>query len=79
MAIICTLVMLSPWTFLSVHAASTTNFSLTTTFAIPENNSTIAFAYNGSYETATLVNSTWVFRQPSINPLKPDKLRVTRS
>ncbi len=68
MAIICTLVMLSPWTFLSVHAASTTNFSLTTTFAIPENNSTIAFAYNGSYETATLVNSTWVFVNLQLTP-----------
>ena len=58
MAIICTVVMLSPWTYLSVHADSTTNFSATATFGTPENNSTIAFAYNGSYETATLVNST---------------------
>ncbi len=61
MAIICTVVMLSPWTYLPVRAASTTNFLPTDTFAIPENNSTIAFAYNGSYETATLLNSTWVF------------------
>ena len=68
MAIICTLVMLSRSTFLSVHAAITTNFSLTTTFAIPENNSTIAFAYNGSYETATLVNSTWVFVNLQLTP-----------
>ena len=68
MAIICTLVMLSPWTYLSVHAASTTNFLPTDTFAIPENNSTIAFAYNGSYETATLVNSTWVFTNLQLTP-----------
>jgi len=68
MAIICTLVMLSPWTYLSAHAASTTNFSPTDTFAIPENNSTIAFAYNGSYETATLVNSTWVFTNLQLTP-----------
>ncbi len=68
MAIICTLVMLSPWTYLSVHAASATNFSPTDTFAIPENNSTIAFAYNGSYETATLENSTWVFTNLQLTP-----------
>jgi len=68
MAIICTVVLLSPWTYLSVHAASITNFLPTDTFAIPENNSTIAFAYNGSYETATLVNSTWVFTNLQLTP-----------
>ena len=68
MAIICTVVMLSPWTYLSVQAASTTNFSPTDTFAIPENNSTIAFAYNGFYETATLMNSTWVFTNLQLTP-----------
>ena len=68
MAIICTVIMLSSWTCLSVHAASTTNFSPTGTFAIPENNSTIAFAYNGSYETATLVNSTWFFTNLQLTP-----------
>src|SRR5208282_5168180 len=68
MAIICTLVMLSPWTFLFVHAASTTNFSPTATFTIPENSSTIAFASNGSYETATLENSTWVFTNLQLTP-----------
>ncbi len=68
MAIICTVVMLSPWTYLSVHAASTTNFLPTDTFAIPENNSTIAFAYNGSYETANLVNSTWFFTNLQLAP-----------
>ena len=68
MAIVCTIVMLSPWTYLSVHAASTTNFLPTDTFAIPENNSTIAFAYNGSYETATLENSTWVFTNLQLTP-----------
>ena len=61
MAITCTVILLSPLTYPPAHAAATTNFSSTDTFAIPENNSTIAFAYNGSYETATLVNSTWVF------------------
>jgi hypothetical protein len=68
MAIICTVVMLSPCTYLSVHAASVTNFSPTDTFAIPENNSTIAFAYNGSYETAALVNSTWFFTDLQLTP-----------
>ena len=52
MAVICTVIMLSPWTYFSVHAASTTTFLPTDAFAVPENNSNIAFAYNGSYETA---------------------------
>jgi len=68
MAIICTVVMLSPWTYLSVRADSATNFLPTDTFAIPENNSTIAFAYNGSYETATLVNNTWFFTNLQLTP-----------
>ena len=76
LAIICmSVVMLSPWTYLSVHAVSTTSFLPTDTFAIPENNSTIAFAYNGSYETATLVNSTWFFTNLQFTPIKPDKQR----
>jgi len=68
MAMICTVVMLSPWTCLSVHAVSTTNFLPTATFAIPENNSTIDFAYNGSYETATLENNTWFFTNLQLTP-----------
>ena len=60
-AVICMFVMLSPWICLSVYAASTTSFSPSDAFVIPEKNSTISFAGNCSYETATLVNSTWVF------------------
>src|SRR5208283_2331557 len=68
MAIICTVVLVSPLTYHSACAAATTNFSSTDTFVIPENNSTIAFAYNGSYETATLLNSTWVFTNLQLTP-----------
>jgi len=68
MAIICTVILLSPWTYLSAHAASTTNFLPTETFAIPENDSTIAFACNGSYETATLENNTWFFTYLQLTP-----------
>jgi hypothetical protein len=68
MAIICTVVMLSPWINPPAHATTPTNFTPTDTFAISENNSTIAFAYNGSYETATLVNSTWFFTNLQLTP-----------
>ena len=66
--LICAVVMLSPWINLPTYATNSTNFLPTDTFAIPENNSTIAFACNGSYETATLVNSTWVFTNLQLTP-----------
>ena len=68
MAIICTFVMISPWASLSVSGVGTTNFSPIDTFLIPENNSTISFAYNGSYETAALVNSSWFFTNLQLTP-----------
>jgi hypothetical protein len=48
--------------FHTAQAQTATVFTSTDMFSIPTQNSTIAFALNGSYSSATLENGTWTFR-----------------
>lgn len=55
----------------TVDAQQATAFSTTDHFDIPNLNSSIRFAYNGSYVNATLENNTWRFEGLSINGSQP--------
>ncbi len=62
--------------FPTVQAQTSTNFTRADKFSIPSSNSQISFAVNGSYSSATLQGSVWVFtdlqlnRNPTLNILK---------
>ena len=62
--------------FPTVQAQTSTNFTPADTFSIPSSNSQISFAVNGSYSSATLQGSFWVFtdlqlnRNPTLSILK---------
>ena len=49
------------------QAQNVTTFAAGDKFAIPELNSTISFAVNGSYSAATLENNTWTFNDLRLN------------
>ena len=77
LAIILTLtVSLLLVSFPPVQAQTSTNFTPADTFSIPSSTSKISFAVNGSYSSATLQGSFWVFtdlqlnRNPTLSILK---------
>ncbi len=49
-------------------------FTTTTQFPIPALNGTINFAENGTYESAALINDTWVFANLQLNSPSTDML-----
>ena len=52
---------------LNVQAQNTTPLLTTDEFNIPQLGSSINFAVNGSYRSATLENNTWIFRGLALN------------
>jgi hypothetical protein len=57
--------------FPSAQAQERVNFTRSDKFSIPANNCTISFGGNGSYDTATLQNSFWVFTDLRLNGSVP--------
>jgi hypothetical protein len=56
---------------LNVQAQTRTPFLSSDRFNIPDFNSTISFAQNGSYSSATLQNDTWTFNDLRFNISQP--------
>jgi hypothetical protein len=54
--------LISPQTCIVTQAQAATFFSPSDKFSIPTQNSTVSFAVNGSYSSATLENGTWTFK-----------------
>ena len=66
--------------FMSVSAQSEVSFTSKDTFRIPTKNSSIRFAINGTYETATLLDGVWTFHNLYlVNSRGIDKLNLTIS
>lgn len=55
------------WLCPLAQAETVSSFDSTDKFEIPQNHSVIKFATNGTYEQATLENSTWVFKNLHLN------------
>ncbi len=53
--------------FSTVQAQTLSAFTSTDRFDIPELNGSIHFAFNGTYSSATLTNSTWYFSDLTLN------------
>jgi hypothetical protein len=51
----------------SVQAQNTTTFTSQDIFKIPENNASVRFAVNGTYNDARLENGTWTFNSLTLN------------
>ena len=49
------------WFFILVYAETETAFTPDNKFEIPQNNSSISFSTNGTYEMASLKKGTWIF------------------
>jgi hypothetical protein len=49
------------------QSSTTTRFSTTDVFSIPEHQGSIRFAFNGSYQEAKLENNTWTFKGLELN------------
>ena len=61
-ALVLILLLANPQVCANTQAQTQTIFTTADTFSIPQYNSTISFAQNGSYSSATLENGSWAFK-----------------
>ncbi len=66
-ALIILIFIFSPLALPSAGAQAPVNFTSTDTFKIPQKNTVINFAVNGSYTTATMENGVWTFTDLHLN------------
>jgi hypothetical protein len=69
--VVIIIALLFPFSSVNSQNQTATTFMPSDRFSIPELNSTISFALNGSYTSAKLVNHSWVFTNLRLNNSQP--------
>jgi hypothetical protein len=65
--VVIIIALLFPFSSVNAENQTATTFMPSDRFSIPELNSTISFALNGSFTSASLVNHSWVFTNLRLN------------
>lgn len=78
--IVAIVLLVFQFSLLGVHAQPEIVFTTVDKFEIPSKNSSIRFAANGTYRSATLDNDVWIFENLYFpNPINTEKLNLTVS